>query len=400
MNLWTGSYLWNSTSVVAAPFTDGAEVENVVIGAGITGALIADRLTELGRECAVVDYRPSGRGSTLASTAIVQYELDVPLHELALKIGLADAVRVYRLTFQAVESLKRLCNELDDDVGFAPRPALYLCGDDSQVESLRRELSVRREAGFEIAWLDGRDIASRYPWRGPAALYNEDACVIDPVALTTSLLQRAQRRGMSLYRTGPIRVIDSAPAGVTLRSESGEMLRCRRVIVAGGYETSRWLPRLKARLTSSYAGATDPGQTIEGWHDDCVVWGSERPYFYLRRTGDGRVVIGGLDKPFRNALLRDMLLPIERLRLQRRLRSMLGNEKLMLSRQWTGTFAESSDGMPVFCSRPDLPGVLFIFACGGNGTTFGSLARNVAADWIAGRDHECLRLFSLDRASL
>jgi glycine/D-amino acid oxidase-like deaminating enzyme len=49
------------------------------MGAGITGAIIADALARTGLKVAVVDKRGLAKGSTLASTALVQHEIDTPL---------------------------------------------------------------------------------------------------------------------------------------------------------------------------------------------------------------------------------------------------------------------------------------------------------------------------------
>jgi glycine/D-amino acid oxidase-like deaminating enzyme len=65
----------------------------LVIGAGITGAMIAEALAAAGREVVVVDKRGPANGSTAASTALVQYAIDTPLTQLARKIGKQSAVR-------------------------------------------------------------------------------------------------------------------------------------------------------------------------------------------------------------------------------------------------------------------------------------------------------------------
>jgi len=65
----------------------------VVLGAGITGALVSYKLVEAGKEVVVVDRRHVGMGSTAASTALLQYEIDVPLHELIHKVGEKNAIR-------------------------------------------------------------------------------------------------------------------------------------------------------------------------------------------------------------------------------------------------------------------------------------------------------------------
>src|SRR5262245_13778312 len=51
----------------------------LVVGAGISGALVAYLLADDGRRVTVVDRRGLVVGSTLASTALLQFELDMPL---------------------------------------------------------------------------------------------------------------------------------------------------------------------------------------------------------------------------------------------------------------------------------------------------------------------------------
>src|ERR1044072_443095 len=67
-----------------------------IIGGGISGALTAYYLTNAGIECILVDGRTIGLGSTCASTSLLQYELDIPLHKLKKLIGKNNAVRAYQ----------------------------------------------------------------------------------------------------------------------------------------------------------------------------------------------------------------------------------------------------------------------------------------------------------------
>ena len=59
----------------------------VIMGAGISGALAAWYLCHAGFKTVIVDKRHVGMGSTAASTALLQYELDTPLTELIAKRG-------------------------------------------------------------------------------------------------------------------------------------------------------------------------------------------------------------------------------------------------------------------------------------------------------------------------
>ena len=68
------------------------EVNTIIIGGGISGALTAYYLTNAGIDCMLVDGRTIGLGSTCASTSLLQYELDTPLDALKGKIGNMNSI--------------------------------------------------------------------------------------------------------------------------------------------------------------------------------------------------------------------------------------------------------------------------------------------------------------------
>ena len=72
-----------------------------VVGGGVSGALIANELAAHGFEVAVLEQRDIGWGSTAASTALLQYEIDTHLTDLARMVGEDDAVRAYRTAVAA-----------------------------------------------------------------------------------------------------------------------------------------------------------------------------------------------------------------------------------------------------------------------------------------------------------
>jgi len=97
--LRTEGTLWQHIRAPAAPYralTRDTSADVLIVGAGITGAMIADAVAESGLETVVVDRRRPTLGSTLASTALVSYEIDMPLGDLQRRIGKRDATKVRR----------------------------------------------------------------------------------------------------------------------------------------------------------------------------------------------------------------------------------------------------------------------------------------------------------------
>src|ERR1700741_4187354 len=82
--------------------SDNISVDVAVIGAGISGALAAYYLRNTGLKIAVLERRHVGIGSTAASTAFLQYEIDTPITELSNYVGETDAVKSYQLCRDAI----------------------------------------------------------------------------------------------------------------------------------------------------------------------------------------------------------------------------------------------------------------------------------------------------------
>ena len=93
----------------------------IILGGGISGALSAYYLINAGIECILVDSRTIGLGSTCASTSLLQYELDIPLHLLKKKVGDKNAERVYQLCSNSIDTLI----EIMDNVGFTDYKKTY-----------------------------------------------------------------------------------------------------------------------------------------------------------------------------------------------------------------------------------------------------------------------------------
>lgn len=88
-----------------------------VVGAGVTGAILAERLSREGLDTVVLDRRDVGTGSTSASTALLQYEIDVSLVNMERLIGQEAAERAYRLSHSSIDRLESLVKSLGVDVG-------------------------------------------------------------------------------------------------------------------------------------------------------------------------------------------------------------------------------------------------------------------------------------------
>jgi glycine/D-amino acid oxidase-like deaminating enzyme len=384
--LRTGRPVWltrRAPSVPHLPLARDIETEVLVIGAGITGAMIADALCTDGWEVVLADTRGPAKGSSSASTALVQYAIDTPLTVLSDLIGKRDAVRAWRRSRLAVDALAVKLDELGvPDV--ARRDTLYLTGDRLDADGMAREYEARVAAGFAVRLLDRKMLRARVGISRPAALFGYGDLTIDPRRTTLALLRSAHQQGARIFAPTRIEQVAANQGGVTATATNGCRIRCQNVVYATGYELPHGLPWRGHQIISTWAIATIR-QPRRLWRGECMIWEASDPYLYLRTTTDGRVICGGEDEQFSNAAARDALLARKTRTLRRKLHRMLPAIDTTVEFAWCGTFGASSTGLPRIGRVPGRPRTWVALGYGGNGTTYSRIAADVISGAIAGR---------------
>jgi glycine/D-amino acid oxidase-like deaminating enzyme len=368
------------------PLERNVSTEVAIIGGGITGALFAWHLAEAGIGSIVVDRREIAHGSTAGSTALLQYELDVPLHRLEKQLGRDRARRAYNDCLGAVQRTGQLIKQLKIDCGYAVKGSVLLARNSGSVPSLRREFAARRAAGFPVDWWTRNELARRSSIPRAAAIFSHpgQAAQVDAYALTYGLLAAAVARGAVVHDRTTVTRHRVTVRGVELLTDRGARIRARWLVVAAGYEADRFLPRSVAALHSTYALASEPVADFPGWPAGLpLIWETGDPFLYLRTTEDHRIILGGCDEPFRNPVARDRLLARKVAALRRGFSRLFPHFPLEVATAWAGTFGKTHDGLPFMGQHPASPRTWFALGYGGNGIPYSLLAAELFRDFLA-----------------
>lgn len=374
--------------------TPSAERYDVgIIGAGITGALAAAALIGMGKSVIILDRRPSATGSTAASTAMIQWEIDTSLVELARKVGPKLAKRAYLSSIEGVLSLRHRILTLGIDCDWQDRTALTITGDAMGARALDRELAARRKIGLPSYWLEGRELAEAYGIDRSAALVSGMSGELHPLKLTRGLVARAIEDGMELVTPADVTAIDPAPRGVGLLINDDIEIEVGKLIVCAGYEALPQIPKDLYRLVSTWALATKPLPQARLPAARPIAWEQSDPYLYFRTSADNRIIAGGEDEDFNSPAKRDALIGAKSARIMKKLRALMPDFDGEIAHAWAGTFADSPTGLPAIGPVPGMPRVFTTLGAGGNGITFSSIAAEIASDWVRDKRHPDLSIY-------
>ena len=398
-DLRTGTPVWavyDSPKVAEIPLHAPIKVDVVVAGAGITGALVAEATTALGMSTLLLDRRGAAMGSTAASTALIQFEIDEPLVRLADAIGFDKAKRVWLRSFQAVENLGRLIKRLQIDCDYRERRVLYLAGNRMDKAALAEEARWRREIGLPSRFLSDTELWTYAKLERDAAVLSDGAAELNPTRLTRALLNRVAARGTILH--APVELVEIAPSRqkVAMATADGIEVEAKSLVLATGYELPKIVPTAGHRLTSTWAMATPP-QPDRIWTEGALIWEASDPYLYIRSTADGRVVIGGEDEAITDADVRNSRISLKSTILQKKLQALMPWLDASVDFAWAGTFGEAEHGLPSIGAIPGYPNCYAVLGYGGNGFTFGAIAAEFIAQALIGRPDRDAELFAFSR---
>ena len=399
LDLRGGRPVWfdyRAPSVPVEKLTRDVKTDVLIVGMGISGAMMAEALTRDGHSVIAIDRRGPLQGSTPATTALVQFEIDQPLTKLSRMIGRASAEQAWRRSRLAVLNLRGRIAGLGIDCGSTGIQSLYLSGNALGPSQLHDEAEARRQAGIGASYLSHQPLAGKFGIDRAAAILSHDNLALDPRKLTAGLLLKALERKARFYAPVEATTITDSRDAVVVGTSLGPTITARHVVLATGFELTDIVPATAHRIISTWAIATHR-QPRNIWPGAAFIWEASEPYLYMRATADGRVICGGEDEDFTDEVLRDSLTADKSARIAEKLGRLFPHLDTRPEFTWAGSFGTTTTGLPYIGALPRHPRLYAVMGYGGNGITFSQIASEIVSSAIGGAEDTDAKLFAFSR---
>lgn len=370
----------------------------LVMGGGITGALLAYQMASEGYRTVLIDKRDVSQGSTSATTSLLQYEIDEPLYSLKKKVGDAVAIESYRQGIAAIEQLGHLVDEIGINCDFEKQKSLYIAHSKKHAKWLLEECRHRSEAKIKVRWMSGEELKEDFDIQGEGAILSEDAACVDGYSLAHGLLTYAvEHLHLEVYDHTEVTKVKFDLRKNFVSTDNDHVITTQHVIYATGYESHEILKDKVADLISTYACISEPLDSLPAILNDTVLWNTDNPYLYVRSTPDNRILVGGADEPFKDPDRRDRLIEKKERVLMEQFGYLMPGVPFIPDFSWAGTFGVTKDALPYIGEHPDFPQSYFVLGFGGNGITFSVMGMQMISDALAGRPNRFLEYFRFGR---
>ncbi|AWB91110.1 FAD-dependent oxidoreductase [Aeromicrobium chenweiae] len=288
----TSLWLDRPEPIADEPLPAGDHLDDIVVGAGITGLTTALLLARAGRRVAVLEAGVVGSLASGNTTAKVSLLQGTKMSTM-LRYQSQDVARAYiEGSLEGQQWMLRFCD--DHDVPYQVRDAVTYASSPEQAATVTQELEATQAVGLPTFAMANLDV----PFPSFGAVVLRDQAQIDPLDLLSALVEQIRSHGGSVHQG--VRVMDVSWSGRrTVTLEDGSTLHADTVVLATGYPIlDRSLYFAKLEPTRSYALAYDaPAETIP----DGMYLSAGSPSRSVRDvpTADGgrKLLIGGAGHP-------------------------------------------------------------------------------------------------------
>jgi glycine/D-amino acid oxidase-like deaminating enzyme/nitrite reductase/ring-hydroxylating ferredoxin subunit len=233
------------------PLPLDGRLDDLVIGAGLTGLTTALLLARSGRRVAVIEARHVGAVTTGNTTAKLSLLQGTKLSRILQRQSHRVAQAYVDANLEGQQWLVRFCE--DYDVPFQVRDAVTYAAQPDQVDAARGEHDAARSLGLDVRWSDELDVP--FPTHGGVVL--GDQYQFDPLDVLTTLASQVREHGGTIHEGH--RVVGASKTGrPTVHLDDGARLSANQVVLATGTPIlDRGLYFAKLEPLRSYALAYD-----------------------------------------------------------------------------------------------------------------------------------------------
>lgn len=152
--------LWSQTTQIPQREELSGElyVQNVVIGAGITGILIAYLLQDKGQKVIVLEANEIGSGQTKNTTAKITSQHGLIYHDMIKKTSLERAKGYAQANEAAIHIYKKIITKEGIDCHYEELPSFLYSKREEGIEKLKLEAKAAKACGIDAEYVRGDSI--------------------------------------------------------------------------------------------------------------------------------------------------------------------------------------------------------------------------------------------------
>ena len=275
------------------------EADVLIVGSGLTGLTAALRLSRGGKSVAVVDSGEIASGASSVNGGMVSPDIKAGIKVIFEQHGPELGKEMWQATVRSVDIVSDLATSESIDAKIM-RGGMAALGTGTAAQA-RFEQSVswyREHVGVDWEVL-GPGRVEEVIGGGPftTAIFEPEGFGIQPARFVFGLASRVAAAGALLVANCEAVSFEKDGSGFRVATSKGPIRAGEIVLATNGYTTDRPSDELARRIVpvGSYIVVTEPitDRATEIFPGGAMTYTKKRLLNYMRRTPDGRILIGG-----------------------------------------------------------------------------------------------------------
>jgi len=378
------------------------ETDVLVIGAGLLGCATAYYLARFGCETLVIDRFQIGAGASGATSGNLHLQLSPATHEDSSPGWMNTFAKQIPFFAQAIGFWKEVANDLSLDIELRFPGGLMVAKTKEQMKTLAEKVALERAHGLNVELLGRAELRSLAPYIADSILgasWCPEEGMANSLRAVIAFAEAGRAAGVRFSLHTEALALSREADRWIIATQHGR-IRCRRVVIAGGYN-SDLLGRMlgiSVPITSRpiHVSVTEP---VEHFVDHLIYHTVQR--MTLKQVENGNIILGGgwpaaTDPSLSHSVvLRESV--VRSVWVAQDVVPALG--RLQLIRTWAGRNVYTPDGWPILGPVPG-EAELYLAVCNTYGFTQGPICGLLAAESAVGRKSSVdIRPFLIERFS-
>ena len=354
----------------------------LVVGGGITGMTAALLLQRAGKHTLIADANCIGFGTTGGTSAHINTFADTTYKEAESAFSTEGAQLFADAIGEGFALIKKQIVDYQIDCDYESKPGFVYAENDDEANMLDDIYNGAKQVGVTVAYTEA--VPTPVPFQ--KALLFEGQAQFHPLKYLTGLQSAYLAAGGAIRENTRVEQIEQKD-GLHI---SGD-IRARAVIYATHTPPNINLFNFECAPYRSYVLAV---KLHGGKYPDALIYDSQEPYHYVRShivEDEELLLIGGLDHKTGHEEPEKAFADLEK---YARKYYPISSVKY----RWSSQYYVPADGLPYIGKMPmAADGIFCATGYNGNGMMLGSIAGQILADLISGKQSKYQKVFSPSR---
>lgn len=391
-------YWYTKKYPITQPLTENISADVVVVGGGVAGLAVANRLSLQGKHAVLLERDFCGAGASGKSSGMITQDSELGLAGLINHCGVEDAKLLWEFVGGGLEIMRRNIKEHIIECDYQEQDYVFMANSRRGFRKVMDEYNGRKLLGYESRLYDKKtvsDIIGSPEYVG--ALRYPGTFALNSYLYVQGMREVLLKRGVKIFEGTEVTGFDNNGVvvhGGVHRIEAKHIIFC----------VDRFLPKLKRLKKDVYHVETyltiskplkegDARRLFPG--GNIIVADSDMIYQYYRITGDHRLLLGGGDVlttyAYTQSKKPEHIIP----KLTRYIKKKFPGFDIEVEYVWPGLLGVSKDLVPLLGQDFKMPNVYYITTA--TGLAWATALGNYMGEKILEGRNDYDEVFSLHR---